>query len=97
MLLRSLAACVEANMVYNTRHSTTIIPSLDPPIRQAAVESYGLSLRTVFWLQTGASVVTLLACLAIEENPLPDTMEEQAKRDDERHRRHSDAQDCPRD
>lgn len=55
-------------------------------MRRAAVESYSLALRTVFWAQAGVAVVTFLLCLSIEENPLPSTMAEQAKQEEE-HRR----------
>ncbi|KAG8990251.1 hypothetical protein FRB94_011360 [Tulasnella sp. JGI-2019a] len=93
--LRERITGAEAERIIETiRHSTTTIPRLDPPIRQAAIESYALSLRVVFWVQTGVALVTFLACLTIEENPLPDTMAEQAKQDGERRRRRSEAQDA---
>ncbi|KAG8955707.1 hypothetical protein FRC04_007698 [Tulasnella sp. 424] len=59
-----------------TRHSTTIIPELEPSIRQAAVESYALALRAVFYAQAGIAALTLIVSLIIEENPLQGSHEE---------------------
>lgn len=53
------------------RHSTNIIPGLDPPLRRAAVQSYSVALRVVFLCQTAVALLTLLATLPIEEHPLP--------------------------
>ncbi|KAG8855602.1 hypothetical protein FRB96_006797 [Tulasnella sp. 330] len=73
-----------AEIIDKIRHSTSIIRTLDPPLRQAAVESYAASLRIVFLFPTGLAIVGFLACLPIEERPLPNTMREQAEQEQER-------------
>ena len=67
-----------------SRHSTTIIPSLDPQIREAAVASYAAGLKAVFLFQAALAFLALLASLPIEENPLPGSPEEQAEQDAKR-------------
>ncbi|KAH9951778.1 vacuolar amino acid permease [Amylocystis lapponica] len=52
-------------------HSTTIIPTLAPALRQAAVDSYADALRIVFICQAAANFLCLVCCLPIQENPLP--------------------------
>jgi len=84
-----------AEIIENIRHSTIIIPSLDPPIRRAAIESYALSLRTIFWAQAAIAVLAFLSCLPIQENPLPETMVEQAKLDEDRRRQHGQEEERP--
>jgi MFS family permease len=59
------------------RHSTDVVKSLDPTLRKAATESYADALRVVFICQLILNVLTLLCCTAIQENPLPGTLEEQ--------------------
>ncbi|KAG8955711.1 hypothetical protein FRC04_007702 [Tulasnella sp. 424] len=63
-------------IIHAIRHSTTIIPGLEPSIRQAAVESYALALRAVFYAQTATAALALIVSLIIEENPLPGSHEE---------------------
>ncbi|KAG8955270.1 hypothetical protein FRC03_011230 [Tulasnella sp. 419] len=78
-----------SELIKAIRHSTIIIPSLDPPVRQAAVESYSLALRAVFIVQTAVALLTLLSCLPIEEHPLPGSHEEQALHEEQRRQRSS--------
>ena len=52
------------------RHSAKIIPSLEPHIRNAAIESYADALRVVFICQAAICLLGFLACLPIQENPL---------------------------
>ncbi|KAG8990252.1 hypothetical protein FRB93_003297 [Tulasnella sp. JGI-2019a] len=73
-----------AEVIDMIRHSTDVIRTLDPPLRRAAIESYAASLRVVFLFQMGLAVLAFLACLPIEENPLPSTMKEQAEQEEER-------------
>jgi len=73
-----------AELIRAIRHSTTIIPSLEPPMRQAAVESYALGLRAVFIFNAVVSALCFLATLPIEENPLPGSHVEQAEHDERR-------------
>ena len=58
-------------IIQRIRHETDLIIALDPPLRQAAVAAYESALRAVFICQAGVALLTLLACLPIEENPLP--------------------------
>ncbi|RPD61919.1 vacuolar amino acid permease [Lentinus tigrinus ALCF2SS1-7] len=53
------------------RHSTTIIPTLAPELRQAAVDSYADALHVVFICQAVINFMCFLCCLPIQENPLP--------------------------
>ncbi|KAF7331947.1 Multidrug resistance protein fnx1 [Mycena kentingensis (nom. inval.)] len=53
------------------RHSVANIPDLAPEWRRIATESYADALRVVFIFQTALSLLTFLACLPIQENPLP--------------------------
>jgi len=59
------------------RHSTDVVNSLDPVLRKAAIDSYADALRVVFICQLILNILTLLCCTAIQENPLPGTLEEQ--------------------
>lgn len=52
------------------RRSAKIIPSLEPHIRNAAIESYADALRVVFICQAAIGLLGFLACLPIQENPL---------------------------
>ncbi|KAI0721866.1 vacuolar amino acid permease [Cerioporus squamosus] len=53
------------------RHSTTIIPTLSPELRKAAVDSYADALHVVFICQAAVNFMCFLCCLPIQENPLP--------------------------
>ena len=53
------------------RHSTNVIPTLDPRLRHEAVRAYSVALRAVFLCQTAIALLALLAALPIEEHPLP--------------------------
>jgi len=79
-----------AEIIYEIRHSTTIIPTLDPPFKQAAVDSYADALRVVFICQAAINVVGLLACIPIQENSLPGTHEEDSRNRNLGHRDHTD-------
>jgi len=68
-----------AEMIERIKHSTTIIPDLPTPLREAAVNSYADSLKVVFICQIVWSVLAFACCLPIEERPLPATMEEQER------------------
>lgn len=66
-----------SEIIESIRHSTSIIPELSAPLRQAAVESYADALRVVFICQAAMNFLCFLCCLPIQENPLPGTLEEQ--------------------
>ncbi|KAG2077592.1 vacuolar amino acid permease [Suillus decipiens] len=53
------------------RHSISSIPDLAPAHRIAAVESYADALRVVFVCHTAINILVFIACLPIEEHPLP--------------------------
>ncbi|KAI0003006.1 vacuolar amino acid permease [Russula compacta] len=44
---------------------------LDPTLRKSAIDSYADALRAVFICQIAMNFLTLLSCMAIQENPLP--------------------------
>lgn len=52
------------------RHTAQIIPSLEPVVQKAAVDSYADALRVVFICQAAISVLGFLACLPIQESAL---------------------------
>ncbi|KAG9103605.1 hypothetical protein FRC06_009615 [Ceratobasidium sp. 370] len=58
-------------IIQRIRHSTAVIPTLEAPLRDVAVQSYQKALRSVFIGQAVLSFLTFLCCLPIEENPLP--------------------------
>ncbi|KIJ56179.1 hypothetical protein M422DRAFT_57657 [Sphaerobolus stellatus SS14] len=58
-------------LIQQIRHNTDLIPTLEPQDQKAAVDSYAIALKAVFICQTVAAILTVLACLPIEENPLP--------------------------
>jgi len=68
-----------AQVIHAIRHTAQIIPTLEPHLRKAAVDSYADALRTVFICQAAISVLGFLACLPIQENPLPGTRQEQER------------------
>ncbi|KAF7301419.1 hypothetical protein MIND_00707200 [Mycena indigotica] len=75
VLLEKLRARIHdahsAEIIYEIRHSAASIPNLPPQWRQIAVDSYGDALRVVFIFQAALALLCLLACMPIEENPLP--------------------------
>jgi len=66
-----------AEIIYAIRHTAQIIPTLEPHVRKAAVDAYGDALRVVFICQAAINVLGFVACLPIQESPLPATREEQ--------------------
>ncbi|KAG8869816.1 hypothetical protein FRC20_000811 [Serendipita sp. 405] len=66
------------------RHDASIVRTLEGAQRQAAVESFALALRVVFFCQVAIATLTLISAIAIEEHPLPDSHEEHEKRHKER-------------
>lgn len=66
-----------AEIISSIRHSTDIIETLEPELKQAAISSYADALRVVFICQVACNVIAFLWCLPIQENPLPGTHEEQ--------------------
>jgi len=64
-------------IIHAIQHTTQIIPTLEPHLRKAAVDSYADALRVVFICQAAISLLSFLACLPIQESPLPGTRQEQ--------------------
>ncbi|KAF8897363.1 vacuolar amino acid permease [Infundibulicybe gibba] len=67
-----------AELIHQIRHNTEIIPTLNPLVIQSAVDAYAHALRVVFICQAAINFIGFLACLPIQENPLPGTPQEQA-------------------
>ncbi|KAG8691018.1 hypothetical protein FRC11_007428 [Ceratobasidium sp. 423] len=69
------------NIIQSIRHSTAIIPTLDPHLREIAIQSYQHALTTVFTCQVVLACILMLSCTPIEENPLPGSHEEQEQQE----------------
>lgn len=91
VLLRQLRANISGpdaeDIIQRVRHSTAVIPTLDPARRAAAVAAYGSALRAAFIAQTAVAVLTMLSTLPIEEFPLAGSHEEQLEHDRRRRER----------
>ncbi|CAE6457605.1 unnamed protein product [Rhizoctonia solani] len=68
-------------IIQSIRHSTAIIPTLEPSLREVAVQSYQRALTAVFTCQVVLAFLLLLCCTPIEENPLPGSHEEQEQQE----------------
>jgi len=68
-----------AEIIDMIRHSTEVVRTLEPHLKQAAVSSYADALRVVFICQTAFNVLGFLSSLPIQENPLPGSPAEQQK------------------
>ncbi|KAG2369982.1 vacuolar amino acid permease [Suillus spraguei] len=64
-------------IIEEIRHSINSIPDLAPAHRIAAVESYADALRVVFVSHIAINILVFIACVPIEEHPLPGTLQEQ--------------------
>ncbi|KZP24647.1 vacuolar amino acid permease [Athelia psychrophila] len=60
-----------AQIIESIRHSTEVVRTLEPHLKQAAIASYADALRVVFICQAACNVLALLASIPIQENPLP--------------------------
>ncbi|KZW03875.1 MFS general substrate transporter [Exidia glandulosa HHB12029] len=91
VLLRSLRANITGpdaeDIIQRVRHSTAVIPTLDPISRAAAIAAYASALRAAFIAQVVVSVFALLSVMPIEEFPLAGSHEEQAEHDRQRRER----------
>ncbi|KAJ7068112.1 MFS general substrate transporter [Mycena amicta] len=72
-----------AEIIYEIRHSAASIPNLPPQWRQIAVDSYADALRVVFIFQAALALLCLVACLPIQDNPLPGSPSEAEVSDNE--------------
>jgi len=57
-------------IIYKIRHNVEAIPHLPLPLRRAAVDSYADALRVVFICQVAINILSFIACIPIQENPL---------------------------
>ncbi|KAI0069016.1 vacuolar amino acid permease [Artomyces pyxidatus] len=71
VLLEKLRASIHGPNAAAHRHSTDVIPSLEPLHREAAITAYGEALRVVFICQIAVNFLAFLCSLPIQENPLP--------------------------
>jgi len=83
LLLNSLRTKIRGpnaeKIISDIRHSISVIPTLDPPTRQAAVDSWASALQIVFICQTVVAILVLLCVLPIEEFELAGTHAEHDK------------------
>ncbi|OJA20884.1 hypothetical protein AZE42_00884 [Rhizopogon vesiculosus] len=81
VLLRTLRQRItgpgSSEVIEKIRHSISSISDLTPALRKAAVESYADALRVVFICQIAINILVFIACVPIEEHPLPGTHQEQ--------------------
>lgn len=81
VLLQNLRARITgpgaAELIDSIRHSTSIIPDLEPALGGAAVDSYAGALRVVFICQAACAMLGFMFVIPIRENPLPGTQQEQ--------------------
>ncbi|KAE8265518.1 hypothetical protein A4X09_0g6625 [Tilletia walkeri] len=59
-------------IISQIRHQASIVPSLSPELRQAAVESYRVALRSVFMGTTVVGLFVIFFCAIIRDEELPD-------------------------
>lgn len=62
----------DPKLIDKIRHSSALIPKLPPPLREAAAQSYYLSLRNVFLFISVVSLLTVGSSLIIEDKALPE-------------------------
>ena len=60
----------DLNSLLPNSHTAQIIPTLEPHLRQSAIDAYADALRVVFICQTAINFLGFLACLPIQESPL---------------------------
>ena len=70
-IFKNIYLMLGLNLLLSNSHTAQIIPTLEPHLRKAAVDSYGDALRVVFICQAAVNVLGFLACLPIQESPLP--------------------------
>jgi len=73
-----------AEIIDRIRHSTDVIHTLNPQLKQAAVNSYADALRVIFIFQAVCNIIGFFTSLPIQEHALPGTHEEQQKQDRDR-------------
>jgi len=76
-LKRRITGPGSSDIIEEIRHSISSIPDLAPSLRKAAIESYATALRVVFISQIAINILVFIACIPIEEHPLPGTQQEQ--------------------
>ncbi|KAF8308605.1 vacuolar amino acid permease [Clavulina sp. PMI_390] len=71
ILRTQLRSRIDVPNAKEIRHSTSVISTLEPELRDAAVASWAIALRAVFIFNAAFAFLALLACLPIEEYELP--------------------------
>jgi len=66
-------------LIQEIRQTTSIIRTLEPELRDAAVSSWALALQAVFICNVAVALCTLLFCLPIQEYELPSSFSSQGK------------------
>lgn len=86
IITRDLSAALTGpdalELIASIRHSTSIIPSLAPEVRDAAVRAYEHALKVVFALNLVLSAVGVGALMCIREEEMP--KQEGAEDDEDR-------------
>lgn len=67
-------------LIRDIRHTTSIIRTLEPELRDAAASSWAIALRAVFICNAVVAFGTLLSCLPIQQHELPNTLAGEGKR-----------------
>lgn len=62
-------------VIYLIRHSTSSIPTLEEPYRQAAVQAYEHALHVVFICNVVLAVLNTLVLCFMTEEPMPERKE----------------------
>lgn len=73
-----------AELIKRIRKVSTTIPTLEPKIRNQAIQSYLIALRWVWVLIGGLALLNTFVSVFIEEHPLPGSFEEEQKIREER-------------
>lgn len=62
----------DEELISNIRHQSSIIANLPEQLRQSAIESYVIALRSVFLFGLAAAIATCFCCFLIENRKLPE-------------------------
>ena len=78
---------------FHGSHSTDVIHSLNPRLKQATVDSYADALRVIFIFQAVCNTIGCFTCLPIQEGALSRSDEEQQTQDWDRNGQNADAEE----
>lgn len=80
----------DEDLISNIRNQSSIIVDLPNHLRQEAIESYVIALRSVFLFGLAAAIATCFCCFLIENRKLPEmsrVTQDNSPRQEEEHRR----------